>query len=80
MCDKNSVFAYFDAMFTQKSHDHPGYHSWFHFSIEHDIAHDLQIFVKMAACATAARARDSKHQRNHHGTKPAAGSEKLMWR
>ena len=22
-----------------KSHDHPGYHSWFHFSFDHDVAH-----------------------------------------
>ena len=30
----------------------PGYLSWYHFSIEHDIAHELQSFVKMAARAT----------------------------
>ena len=30
--------------------------------------------VKMAARATAARARDSKHQSNHRRTKPAVGS------
>ena len=34
----------------------------------------------MAARATAARARNSKHQNNHRRTKPAAGNEKLMWR
>ena len=39
MCDKNSIFACFDAMITQKSHDHPGYRSWFHFSFDHDVAH-----------------------------------------
>ena len=31
--------------------------------------------MKMAARATAARARDSKHQNNHRRTKPAAGSQ-----
>ena len=31
--------------------------------------------MKMAARATAARARDSKHQSNHHRTKPAVGSQ-----
>ena len=41
MCDKNPIFACFDAMFTPKSHDRPGYRSWFHFSIEYDIAHEL---------------------------------------
>ena len=74
MYDKNPIFACFDAMFTPKSHDRPGYRSWFHFSIEYDIAHELRNFVKMAARATAARARDSKHQSNHRRTKPAAGS------
>ena len=39
MCDKNSIFACFDAMITQKSHDNPGYRSWFHFSFDHDVAH-----------------------------------------
>ena len=39
MCDKNSIFACFDAMITQKSHDHPGYRSWFHFSFDRDVAH-----------------------------------------
>ena len=39
MCDKNSIFACFDAMITQKSHDHPGYRSWFNFSFDHDVAH-----------------------------------------
>ena len=63
-------------MFIQKSHDRPGYRSWFYFSIEHDIADEMLSFVKMAARATAARARDSKHQNNHRRTKPAAGNEK----
>ena len=36
---KTSIFACFDAMITQKSHDHPGYRSWFHFSSDHDVAH-----------------------------------------
>ena len=36
--------------------------------------------MKMAARATASRARDSKHQSNHHWTKPTACSEILMWR
>ena len=31
--------------------------------------------VKMAARATAARARDSKHQSKHRSTKPAVGSQ-----
>ena len=39
MCDKNSIFACFDAMITQKSHDHPGYRSWFHLTFDHDVAH-----------------------------------------
>ena len=47
----------------------------FHFLIEHDITHELRRFSKMAARATAARARDSKHQSNHYRTKPAAGNE-----
>ena len=33
MCDKNSIFACFNAMITQKSHDHIGYRSLFHFLI-----------------------------------------------
>ena len=36
--------------------------------------------MEMAARATAARARDSKHQSNHCRTKPATGSHLLMWR
>ena len=36
--------------------------------------------MKMAARATAARARDSKHQSNHRSTKPATGNQTLMWR
>ena len=47
----------------------------FRLLIEHDIAHELQSFSKMAARATAARARDSKHQSNHCRTKPAASSK-----
>ena len=35
--------------------------------------------MEMAARATAARARDSKHQSNHCRTKPATGSHLLMW-
>ena len=35
MCDRNSIFACFDAMLTQMSHDHPGYRSWFHFNWTH---------------------------------------------
>ena len=31
--------------------------------------------MKMAARATAAHARDSKHQSNRRSTKPAAGSQ-----
>ena len=67
-------------MFTQKSNGQPGYRSWFNFSIEHDVAYELRSFVKMAAHATAVRARDSKHQSNLRRKKSAAGSEKLMWR
>ena len=38
MCDRNSIFACFDAMLTQMSHDHPGYRSWFHWcAILHQI-------------------------------------------
>ena len=44
------------------------------------MAHELRSFVKMTARATAAPERNSKHQSNHRRTKPAAGSEKLMWR
>ena len=76
MCDKNSIFACFDVMFTYKSHDLPGYRSWFHFSIAHGIARELRSFVNMAARPTAARA---KHQSNHRRTKPVAGNEELMW-
>ena len=36
--------------------------------------------MDMAARATAARARDSKHQSNHCRTKPTTGSHLLMWR
>ena len=74
-----TIIACFDAKLTHKSHDRPGYRSWFHFSIEHDIAHELRNFVKMAASATATHARDSKHQRNHRRTKPQQ-AVKLMWR
>ena len=38
------------------------------------------VAMEMAARATAARARDSKHQSNHCRTKPATGSHLLMWR
>ena len=77
MCNKNSIFACFEAIFTQKWHDQSGYRPWLHFSIEHDIAHELWSFVKITARATAARARNSKHQSDHYGTKSASGSEKL---
>ena len=36
--------------------------------------------MEMAARATAARARNSKHQSNHCRTKPATGSHLLMLR
>ena len=75
MCDKNTIVAGFDTMVAQKSDYRPGYPSWFHFSVELDLAHELWSFVKMAAHAIVARARYSKHQSNHQRAKPAAGSE-----
>ena len=77
MCDKSSIFAWFDAMITQKSHDHAGYRAWFHFWFEHDVAHAFwkPRQMKIAAHATPARARDLKHQSNHRRTQPAAGSQ-----
>ena len=36
--------------------------------------------MEMAARATAARVRNSKHQSNHCHTKPATGSHLLIWR
>ena len=63
-------------MFTQKSHDHPGYRGIFNFSFSMiSLAHfDDFVIMKMAARATAERARDSKHQSRHRRSKRAAGS------
>ena len=37
-------------------------------------------FTTMEMAARAIAARDSKHQSNYRCTKPAVGSEILMWR
>ena len=75
MCDKNSIFACFDAMITQKSPWLPFMISFFIWPWRRSRILKTSQTMKMAARATAARARDSKHQSDHRRTNPAAGSQ-----
>ena len=81
MCDKNSIFACFDARISQKSHDHPGYRSWFHFSFDHDVAHAFWRHRKqwrwqhLLVQPLRACTRFKTPEQPSSYTKPAAGSQ-----
>ena len=79
MCDKNSIFACFDAMITQKSHDHPGYRSWIHFSFDHDVAHAFWRHEDGSTCNRCACTR-FKTPEQPSSVQSQQQAVKLMWR